>query len=51
MIEEAMRRKPADKGAWWLVSWLMREASDLPVARQEGIQRELTRMFNDGRTR
>lgn len=41
MVEEGLRRKPKGEGATWLVDWLLRQATNLPIARQNTIMREL----------
>jgi hypothetical protein len=51
MVEEAVRRRPEGEGARWVLEWLLREATNLPAARQEGIQRELARSTFEGRIR
>lgn len=42
MVEEAMRRKPKDKGASWVVGWLLHQATSLPRVRQDAIMKELS---------
>jgi len=42
MVEEAMCRKPADAGAAWVVGWLLAQATELSVARQDAIMKELS---------
>jgi len=41
MVEEALRRKPADADASWVVDWLLKRATDLTIARQDAIMKEL----------
>lgn len=43
MVEEAMRRRPKNRGALWVLGWLLSHATDLPLVRQDGIMRELER--------
>jgi hypothetical protein len=42
MIEEALRRRPPGADATWVVDWLLKQATNLPIARQNGIIKELT---------
>lgn len=48
MVEEAMRRKPADAGPIWLVGWLLGEAR-MSIKEQDAIMKKLEEADQAGR--